>query len=95
MPLIVGMLRLRVPMAGLSVLVWLIDQHMTCVLIRRKVAKHLWLIIKFPESREVEVLVISPVKKEIGLAFKGSQKNVVEALESRKEKEAFALKADL
>ncbi|ONI29784.1 hypothetical protein PRUPE_1G214600 [Prunus persica] len=50
---------------------------------------------KFPEPREVEVLVISPVKKEIGLAFKGSQKNVVEALESMKEKEAFALKADL
>ncbi|CAL8993518.1 unnamed protein product [Prunus brigantina] len=50
---------------------------------------------KFSEPREVEVLVISPVKKEIGLAFKGSQKNVVEALESMKEKEAFALKADL
>ncbi|PQP98908.1 glycine--tRNA ligase mitochondrial 1 [Prunus yedoensis var. nudiflora] len=44
---------------------------------------------KFPEPREVEVLVISPVKKEIGLAFKGSQKNVVEALESMKEKEAL------
>ncbi|KDO58148.1 hypothetical protein CISIN_1g0449531mg, partial [Citrus sinensis] len=36
---------------------------------------------KFSETREVEKLVIAPVKKELGLAFKGSQKNVVEALE--------------
>lgn len=26
-------------------------------------------------------LVINPVKKELGLAFKGNQKNVVEAME--------------
>jgi hypothetical protein len=26
-------------------------------------------------------LVITPIKKELGLAFKGNQKNVVEALE--------------
>ncbi|TQD79415.1 hypothetical protein C1H46_035022 [Malus baccata] len=50
---------------------------------------------KYPEPREVEVLVIAPVKKEIGLAFKGNQKNVIEALEAMKEQEAMALKADL
>ncbi|MQM11571.1 hypothetical protein Taro_044484 [Colocasia esculenta] len=36
---------------------------------------------KFPEPREVEKLVITPSKKELGLAFKGNQKNVVQALE--------------
>ncbi|KAK6147886.1 hypothetical protein DH2020_018798 [Rehmannia glutinosa] len=46
---------------------------------------------KFPEPREVEKLVITPVKKELGLAFKGSQKMVIEALE----KEAMELKATL
>lgn len=30
---------------------------------------------------KLQKLVIAPVKKELGLAFKGSQKNVVEALE--------------
>ncbi|KAE8692766.1 Glycine--tRNA ligase 1 [Hibiscus syriacus] len=39
---------------------------------------------KFAEPREVEKLFIAPVKKELGLAFKGSQKNVVEALEEKK-----------
>ena len=29
----------------------------------------------------IQKLVIAPVKKELGLAFKGNQKNVVEALE--------------
>ncbi|CAM8878337.1 unnamed protein product [Rhodiola kirilowii] len=50
---------------------------------------------KFAEPKEVEKLVIAPVKKELGLAFKGSQKNVVEALEAMKEKEAMELKANL
>ncbi|XP_023514597.1 glycine--tRNA ligase, mitochondrial 1-like [Cucurbita pepo subsp. pepo] len=50
---------------------------------------------KFAEPREVEKLVIAPVKKELGLAFKGSQKNVVEALEAMKEKEALEMKANL
>ncbi|KAL6567160.1 hypothetical protein OROMI_015564 [Orobanche minor] len=50
---------------------------------------------KLPEPREVEKLVIVPVKKELGLAFKGNQRMVVEALESMGEKEAFELKATL
>ncbi|KAJ4834808.1 hypothetical protein Tsubulata_013976 [Turnera subulata] len=50
---------------------------------------------KFAEPKEVEKLVISPVKKELGLAFKGSQKNVVEALEAMDEKEALEMKAAL
>ncbi|XP_010100026.2 glycine--tRNA ligase, mitochondrial 1 [Morus notabilis] len=50
---------------------------------------------KFSEPREVEKLVVIPVKKELGLAFKGSQKNVVEALEAMKEEEALEMKANL
>ncbi|XP_010250511.1 PREDICTED: glycine--tRNA ligase, mitochondrial 1-like [Nelumbo nucifera] len=50
---------------------------------------------KFQEPREVEKLVIAPVKKELGLAFKGAQKNVVEALEAMGEKEAMEMKAIL
>ncbi|XP_076942099.1 glycine--tRNA ligase, mitochondrial 1-like [Bidens hawaiensis] len=50
---------------------------------------------KFAEPKEVEKLVITPVKKELGLAFKGSQKNVVEALETMNEKEALDMKAAL
>ncbi|KAE8660891.1 Glycine--tRNA ligase 1 [Hibiscus syriacus] len=50
---------------------------------------------KFSEPREVEKLVIAPVKKELGLAFKGNQKNVVEALEAMNEKEALEMKAAL
>ncbi|KAJ8759380.1 hypothetical protein K2173_006900 [Erythroxylum novogranatense] len=50
---------------------------------------------KFSEPREVEELVIAPVKKELGLAFKGSQKMVVEALEAMNEKEAMEMKASL
>ncbi|XP_019170112.1 PREDICTED: glycine--tRNA ligase, mitochondrial 1-like [Ipomoea nil] len=50
---------------------------------------------KLPEPREVEKLVITPVKKELGLAFKGNQRMVVEALESMGEKEALELKATL
>ncbi|KAJ8773563.1 hypothetical protein K2173_005809 [Erythroxylum novogranatense] len=50
---------------------------------------------KFSEPREVEKLVIAPVKKELGLAFKGSQKMVVEALEAMNEKEALEMKASL
>ncbi|XWS63478.1 hypothetical protein CRYUN_Cryun06bG0100900 [Craigia yunnanensis] len=50
---------------------------------------------KFSEPREVEKLVIAPVKKELGLAFKGNQKNVVEALEAMNEKEALEMEAAL
>ncbi|CAL0314607.1 unnamed protein product [Lupinus luteus] len=50
---------------------------------------------KFSEPKEVEKLVIAPVKKVLGQAFKGSQKNVVEALEAMKEKEALDMKATL
>ncbi|KAK6241772.1 hypothetical protein QUC31_014568 [Theobroma cacao] len=50
---------------------------------------------KFLEPREVEKLVIAPVKKELGLAFKGNQKKVVEALEAMNEKEALEMKAAL
>ncbi|OAY43824.1 glycine--tRNA ligase, mitochondrial 1 [Manihot esculenta] len=50
---------------------------------------------KFSEPREVEKLVIAPVKKELGLAFKGNQKMVVEALEAMNEKEAMEMKASL
>ncbi|OAY63356.1 Glycine--tRNA ligase, mitochondrial 1 [Ananas comosus] len=50
---------------------------------------------KFPEPREVEKLVITPSKKELGLAFKGNQKMVIEALEAMKETEALEMKAAL
>ncbi|XP_041012670.1 glycine--tRNA ligase, mitochondrial 1-like [Juglans microcarpa x Juglans regia] len=50
---------------------------------------------KFLEPREVEKLVINPVKKELGLAFKGNQRMVVEALEAMNEKEALEMKATL
>ncbi|KAJ7975497.1 Glycine--tRNA ligase 1, mitochondrial-like protein [Quillaja saponaria] len=50
---------------------------------------------KFSEPREVEKLVIAPVKKELGLAFKGNQKKVLEALEAMNEKEALDMKAAL
>lgn len=50
---------------------------------------------KFPEPREVEKLIITPAKKELGLAFKGNQKMVVEALEAMGEKEAMEMKAAL
>ncbi|CBI15763.3 hypothetical protein VitviT2T_025585 [Vitis vinifera] len=50
---------------------------------------------KFAEPREVEKLIIAPVKKELGLAFKGNQKMVVEALEAMSEKEAMEMKATL
>ncbi|KAL1820761.1 hypothetical protein ACET3Z_015630 [Daucus carota] len=50
---------------------------------------------KFAEPKEVEKLVITPNKKELGLAFKGKQKMVVEALEAMQEKEAMEIKAAL
>ncbi|XP_071709249.1 glycine--tRNA ligase, mitochondrial 1-like [Rutidosis leptorrhynchoides] len=50
---------------------------------------------KFAEPKEVEKVVITPVKKELGLAFKGNQKMVVEALETMNEKEAMGMKAAL
>ncbi|CAA7406570.1 unnamed protein product [Spirodela intermedia] len=50
---------------------------------------------KFSEPREVEKLVITPSKKELGLAFKANQKMVVQALEAMKEAEALEMKAAL
>ncbi|EFH53617.1 hypothetical protein ARALYDRAFT_323159 [Arabidopsis lyrata subsp. lyrata] len=50
---------------------------------------------KLAEPKEVEKLVITPVKKELGLAFKGNQKNVVESLEAMNEDEAMQMKATL
>ncbi|KAL6538906.1 hypothetical protein OROMI_025232 [Orobanche minor] len=53
---------------------------------------------KYAEPREVEIfkLVITPDKKELGLAFKGNQKMVVEALlRAMEEKEAMDFKATL
>ncbi|KAK9684358.1 hypothetical protein RND81_10G204600 [Saponaria officinalis] len=50
---------------------------------------------KYAEPKEVEKVVITPVKKELGLAFKGNQKMVVEALEAMDEKEAMEMKANL
>ncbi|KAG6791392.1 hypothetical protein POTOM_000511 [Populus tomentosa] len=50
---------------------------------------------KFSEPKEVEELVIAPVKKELGLSFKGNQKKVVEALEAMNEKEALDMKSSL
>ncbi|KAL5721209.1 glycine--tRNA ligase [Ranunculus cassubicifolius] len=50
---------------------------------------------KYQEPREIEKLVIAPVKKELGLAFKGDQKKVVEALEAMKEEEALQMKSTL
>ncbi|KAI3891027.1 hypothetical protein MKW98_007332 [Papaver atlanticum] len=50
---------------------------------------------KFSAPREVEKLVIIPVKEELGLAFKGDQKKIVEALEAMDEKEAMEVKAAL
>ncbi|KAK4773545.1 hypothetical protein SAY87_028564 [Trapa incisa] len=50
---------------------------------------------KFAQPREVEKLVITPIKKEIGLAFKGSQKMVIEALEAMTEEEAMKMKSSL
>ncbi|KDP22529.1 hypothetical protein JCGZ_26360 [Jatropha curcas] len=50
---------------------------------------------KFAEPREIEELVISPVKKEVGLAFKGDQRMVIEALEAMDEREAMKMKAAL
>ncbi|XP_047095288.1 glycine--tRNA ligase, mitochondrial 1-like [Lolium rigidum] len=50
---------------------------------------------KFTKPKEVEKLVIVPSKKDLGLAFKGNQKMVVEALEAMSEKEAMDMKAAL
>ncbi|EOY22661.1 PREDICTED: glycine--tRNA ligase, mitochondrial 1 [Theobroma cacao] len=50
---------------------------------------------KFSEPKEVEKLVIAPVKKELGLTFKGDQRMVCEALEVMSEKEAMEMRANL
>ncbi|XP_010499503.1 PREDICTED: glycine--tRNA ligase, mitochondrial 1-like [Camelina sativa] len=51
--------------------------------------------VKLPEPKEVEKIVITPEKRELGLAFKGDQKKVVEALEAMSEQEAMEMKAAL
>ncbi|XP_019088665.1 PREDICTED: glycine--tRNA ligase, mitochondrial 1 [Camelina sativa] len=50
---------------------------------------------KLAEPIEVEKLIFTPAKKELGLAFKGDQKNVVEALKALNEQEAMKMKATL
>ncbi|KAL3646747.1 hypothetical protein CASFOL_009291 [Castilleja foliolosa] len=50
---------------------------------------------KFTEPRIVEKLVIILDKRELGLAFKGDQKMVVEALEEMDENEAMIMKVTL
>ncbi|KAI3891780.1 hypothetical protein MKX03_020918 [Papaver bracteatum] len=50
---------------------------------------------KLLAPKEVEKLVITPVKKELGLAFKGHHKNILQALEAMDEKEAMEVKAAL
>ncbi|XP_021844746.1 glycine--tRNA ligase, mitochondrial 1 [Spinacia oleracea] len=50
---------------------------------------------KYAEPIEVEKVTITPVKRELGLAFKGNQKMVVEALEAMDEKDAMDMKANL
>ncbi|PRQ39756.1 putative glycine--tRNA ligase [Rosa chinensis] len=47
------------------------------------------------EPRDVEILVISPVKKQLGPAFGKKQKNVLEALEAMNEEEISKMKAEL
>jgi len=49
----------------------------------------------YPEPREVEKLVITPAKRELGLAFRKNQKMIVEALEAMSEAEAMELEAHL
>ncbi|KAL6541226.1 hypothetical protein OROHE_010934 [Orobanche hederae] len=49
----------------------------------------------YPEPRQVERLVITPDKRELGLAFRGDQKMVLEALEAMDEKEAMVMKVTL
>ncbi|XP_074278259.1 LOW QUALITY PROTEIN: glycine--tRNA ligase, mitochondrial 1-like [Silene latifolia] len=50
---------------------------------------------RYAEPREVEKVMVTPVKKELGLAFKGHQKMIAEALEAMDEKEAMEMKANL
>ncbi|GAB2219773.1 hypothetical protein Droror1_Dr00007410 [Drosera rotundifolia] len=50
---------------------------------------------KFAEPKEVEELVITPIRKELGLAFKGNQKMIAETLQAMGEKEALEMKANL
>lgn len=50
---------------------------------------------KFPEPREVDLLKITPNKKELGLAFKKDGKAIIEYLESLTECDALELKAKL
>ncbi|KAF3333243.1 glycine--tRNA ligase 1 [Carex littledalei] len=61
-------------MAGLSASVLRIDRAMTSR------GKALVASVQLPEPREVETLVIAPSKKDLGLAFKGDHKMVLEAL---------------
>ncbi|KAG4922997.1 hypothetical protein JHK82_051976 [Glycine max] len=83
MLLTVGMQRLSAPLVGLSVLALLTDLHTICVLTRVPIMPYLIsqdksgvLQVareKFSEPKEVE--------KELGLAFKGNPRMVVEAHE--------------
>ncbi|PWA82758.1 glycyl-tRNA synthetase / glycine--tRNA ligase [Artemisia annua] len=50
---------------------------------------------KYAEPKEVEKLVIKPNMKELGPAFKGDQKLVIESLEAMDEKEAMEMKVIL
>ncbi|XP_020583205.1 glycine--tRNA ligase, mitochondrial 1-like [Phalaenopsis equestris] len=50
---------------------------------------------RYPEPIEVEKLLITPSKKELGIAFKANQKMVTEALEAMTEAEALDMKASL
>ncbi|WCJ32745.1 Glycine--tRNA ligase [Euphorbia peplus] len=50
---------------------------------------------KFSEPKEVKKLIITPVNKEIGVAFRSHQKMVVEALEAMDEIAAMDMKAAL
>ncbi|KAJ6837128.1 glycine--tRNA ligase, mitochondrial 1 [Iris pallida] len=50
---------------------------------------------KFTEPREVEELVITPSKKDLGIAFKNNQQMVSQALQAMKEAEALDMKAAL
>ncbi|KAJ6837500.1 putative glycine--tRNA ligase, mitochondrial 1 [Iris pallida] len=50
---------------------------------------------KFTEPREVEELVITPSKKDLGIAFKNNQQMVSQALQAMKAAEALDMKAAL
>ncbi|KAI3984470.1 hypothetical protein MKX01_000133 [Papaver californicum] len=81
----VGILRLSAPMAAYDLRAHS-EKSGTLALVAHE---------KFSAPKEVEKLVITPVKKELGLAFKGNQKKIVEVLEAMDEKEAMEVKTAL